>query len=124
MKEQYAIIYSRCATVATLLQAIIDSPALTIIQCHNAKRLTSLCQQLHPSLVIIYGIAEILNGSDLIESLRPKSERRPTIYVISWQHSEQVILSLLESGINQYLTLPISMHRLRGKVWQHFNIYH
>ena len=37
-------------------------------------------------------------------------------YVVSWQQSEQTVLSLLECGVNQYLTFPVSLQRLRAKV--------
>jgi DNA-binding response OmpR family regulator len=36
--------------------------------------------------------------------------------VVSWQQAENVVLSLLECGVDQYFTFPICMGRLRNKV--------
>lgn len=47
--------------------------------------------------------------------------RRPVVYVVAWQHSEQVVLSLLENGVDQYLTFPVNLQRLRGKVADELN---
>ena len=67
-------------------------------------------------LVIMLDIAPILNGTNPIELLRPKPLRRPEIFVIAWQHSEQAVLSLLECGVSQYITLPINIRRVRHKI--------
>ena len=56
-----------------------------------------------------------LNGRDVVRQLRERGAR-PRIYVLSWLHDEQNVLSLLESGVDQYFTLPINVPRLCGKV--------
>ena len=47
--------------------------------------------------------------------------RRPVFYVVAWQHSEQTVLSLLENGADQYMTFPVNLQRLRGKVADELN---
>ena len=47
--------------------------------------------------------------------------RRPVVYVVAWQHSEQTVLSLLENGADQYMTFPVNLQRLRGKVADELN---
>lgn len=66
--------------------------------------------------VVVLGAAHFFSGSLSAESLRPRGSRRPEIYVISWQHSEHAVLSLLECGVDQYMTLPLSLGRLRLKL--------
>ncbi|MBQ5622655.1 MAG: response regulator transcription factor, partial [Alistipes sp.] len=58
----------------------------------------------------------LINGSDLIRQLKAKVTHQPQIYVISWQLSEQVVLGLLEMGVDQYMTFPISIERLKSKI--------
>ena len=36
--------------------------------------------------------------------------------MLTWQQAEQTVLSLLECGVDQYLTFPVSLARLRSKV--------
>ncbi len=52
---------------------------------------------------------------------RRKGLRRPIVYVVAWQHSEQAVLSLLENGVDQYMTFPVNLQRLRGKVADELN---
>lgn len=52
---------------------------------------------------------------------RKKGLRRPVVYVVAWQHSEQAVLSLLENGVDQYMTFPVNLQRLRGKVADELN---
>lgn len=61
-----------------------------------------------------------LNGFDLVRRLR-RLRARPRIYVVSWLHDEQNVLSLLESGVDQYFTLPINVPRLCGKITAQIN---
>ena len=35
---------------------------------------------------------------------------------MAWQQAKQSVLSLLECGVDQYLTFPVSLQRLRTKV--------
>lgn len=52
---------------------------------------------------------------------RVEGFRRPVVYVIAWQQSEQTVLSLLESGVDQYMTFPVNLQRLRSKVTDELN---
>ena len=80
--------------------------------------------------VVVLGAAEFASGRLSAASLRDNGAnnganngtnngaamRRPEIYVISWQHSEQTVLGLLEGGVDQYMTFPLSLRRLCLKV--------
>ena len=61
-----------------------------------------------------------LNGYDAALRLRGGDEatenERPRIYVLSWLHDEQNVVSMLESGVDQYFTLPVNIPRLCGKI--------
>lgn len=75
-----------------------------------------LCRTVGFDLVILLTATPFLCGRDVVHTLRPAGLRRPLVYVLSWQQSEQVVLGLLECGVDQYMTFPVSLNRLRGKV--------
>lgn len=110
------IIFSPQSDLRLLISQAIDSAKERIIHCSSSTQIIATCQQERPSLVIILGIKPFIDGSHLIEQIRPKGSRLPLIYVVAWQQSEHAILSLLESGVNQYMTFPICMQRLRSKI--------
>ena len=57
-----------------------------------------------------------LTGCDVVRTLRPAGLGRPLVYVVAWQQAEQTVLSLLECGVDQYMTFPVSLQRLRTKI--------
>lgn len=61
------------------------------------------------------------SGRDVVRILRPPGLRKPLVYVVAWQQAEQSVLSLLECGVDQYLTFPVSLQRLRMKVANDLN---
>ncbi len=66
-------------------------------------------------LMILMQTAPFYSGGEICRRLQ-RRERWQRLYVIAWQQSEQAVLSLLESGVDQYLTFPLSLQRLRLKV--------
>ena len=81
----------------------------------------ALIEQLsHYNLILTLESYPFLNGADVARRLR-LSNRRPRIYVLSWLHDEQNVLSLLESGVDQYFTLPVNIPRLCGKITAQIN---
>lgn len=65
-------------------------------------------------LVVMLGAGELLASAEgATPSVRP---RRSKLYLLSWHHTASVAASLLEQGVDQCLTLPISISRLRRKV--------
>lgn len=60
-----------------------------------------------------------LNGEDFAHCIPQRSIASPAIFILSWSHSESKIMSLYESGIDQYMTLPCDMMRLRGRIVQY-----
>ena len=52
----------------------------------------------------------------VVRTLRPAGLGRPLVYVVAWQQAEQTVLSLLECGVDQYMTFPVSLQRLRTKI--------
>ncbi len=67
-------------------------------------------------LVVVVGTSAFFTGCDVVRTLRPAGLKRPLVYVVAWQHAEQTVLSLLECGVDQYMTFPVSLQRLRTKI--------
>ena len=121
MNSNKIVIYSPSKHLATLITEIIEDSRTQVICCTKPHQIISLCHQEQPSLVIILAIAPLFEGSELITNIRATLRYRLPIYVISWQQSEHVVLSLLECGIDQYMTFPICMSRLKYKAIEHFD---
>lgn len=122
MNKPKIVIYSRRSATATLIAEIIGDDSTNIVCCSSPDQTIATCTQQKPDLVIILSIRPFIDGSELIRRIRLSDKRYPPIYVISWQQSEQIVLSLLECGVDQYMTFPICMSRLRGKSYSQLNI--
>ena len=75
-----------------------------------------LCRAVRFDLILVLQASLFLCGGAPVREVRPSGMRRPALYVLSWQQSEQTVLSLLEAGVDQYMTFPVSLSRLRRKV--------
>ena len=71
---------------------------------------------LNDLLVIVMGTAAEMCRQEVMDTLRADKTRRTRVFVISWPQSEQMVRSMYRMGVNQYMTLPVSLHRLRRKV--------
>ncbi|MBP3332185.1 MAG: response regulator [Tidjanibacter sp.] len=73
---------------------------------------------LHNDYVIVLTqfSAPFLNGYDLVKRIKSRSQRKPIIYLISHVGNETLLLSLFDSGVDQYITLPLSLTRLKRKL--------
>ena len=67
-------------------------------------------------LMIVMGTAAEMCRQEVMEALRTDKTRPTKVFVISWPQSEQMVRSMYRMGVNQYMTLPVSLHRLRRKV--------
>lgn len=115
MSRGKIVIYSPCSLLAGVMTEIVGGVASRVVCCQSIEQTVATCQREEPDLVIILSIKPFLNGSRLIAEIRQRDKRRPPIYVVSWQQAENVVLSLLECGVDQYFTFPICIGRLRNK---------
>ncbi len=68
------------------------------------------------ALILTGFIAPFLCGGDLVHRLAECSGSRPAVFVLSHLRVESNLLSLYESGIDQFVSFPCSPRRLRLKV--------
>lgn len=67
-------------------------------------------------VVILLGVSSLLSGRFSLDMLERRDDAHPKVYVISWQHGEQTVMSLLECGVAQYMTFPLNISRLLLKI--------
>ena len=73
-------------------------------------------------LVVVVGTSAFFTGCDVVRTLRPYINHfhigNAVVKqgVVAWQQAEQTVLSLLECGVDQYMTFPVSLQRLRTKI--------
>ncbi len=116
MNRTKIVVYSRKRHLTALITEIIGHNLAQTICCTTIEQTIATCQKERPTLVIILDTTPFINGSNLIEQIRPPHTRLPYIYVVSWQQSEQIVVGLLECGVTQYMTFPICMSRLQNKI--------
>ena len=116
MGKSKIVIYSHRSASAALIAEIVGCDSAEVICCSSPDQMIATCIHKQPDLVIILAIKPFIDGSELIKRIRTNDKRNPPIYVIAWQQSEQIVLSLLECGVDQYMTFPLNPARLRSKI--------
>ena len=114
MQQSKIAIYSPCRFAAAMVAEIVADSRAQVVCYSSIEQLLSAYGTHAADMVIILDIKPFINGEELTSKLRQK-RGKPLIYVVAWQQSEQTVLSLLECGVDQYMTFPICMSRLRGK---------
>jgi len=120
MKRRVAVVSADLFLREMLLRAV-DGLGAELHAAVSVGELVPAVRRLSFDLVIVVSAAPFFSGCDPVRMLRREGLRRPVIYVVSWQQSEQTVLSLLECGVDQYLTLPLNLVRLRRKVANELN---
>ena len=121
MDYQTIVIYSERSATASLEAAILDTTSARIVCCSSAEQAIFACQREQPTIIIVLTVAPFIDGSEFISRIRARGKSTPAVYVVAWQQSEQMVLSLLECGVDQYMTFPICMERLRMKAEAQLN---
>ena len=121
MDYQTIVIYSERSSTASLVAAILGSTSARIVCCSSAEQAIVACQREQPTIIIVLSVAPFIDGSEFITRIRARGKSTPAVYVVAWQQAEQTVLSLLECGVDQYMTFPICMERLRIKAEAQLN---
>lgn len=83
--------------------------------CHDEHRFCDMYRSGDFEVVVTMFAHPFINGGDLATTTH-NTNTKPVTFVLSWQQSEQVVMALYESGIDQYMTLPVSIDRLTAKI--------
>lgn len=81
----------------------------------SREELFRICQTTKCDLVLTDDVRMFMNGSDAVSRIR-QGGMLPQIFVLSHDLSEDTVTALLEMGVNQFISLPVSPERLCSKV--------
>ena len=99
-----------------MIADMVGDEGARVVCCTSTRQTVAACMHERPDVVIVLAVAPFMDGSEFIRRIRFDMRRRPAVYVVSWQQSEQTVLSLLDCGVDQYMTFPLCMSRLRRKI--------
>ncbi len=100
----------------------LHHPELELSITQSPDQLYTQCAKRGAEIVIFLEMEPYFTSFNIVTELRNSGQHTPIVYVISQLLSEQVVLALLESGVNQYLTFPLDTVRLRNKVFREVKI--
>ena len=112
------IIYSNRAEFRALIEALLADDSIVITESTSRKELFEMCNDTHFDLVLTDDYRMFMNGTEATARIRP-STMLPEIFVFSYDISEDTVVALLEMGVNQFITLPLTPKRLRRKILGH-----
>ena len=81
----------------------------------SREELFRICQTTKCDLVLTDDVRMFMNGSDAVARIR-QGGMLPQIFVLSHDLSEDTVTALLEMGVHQFISLPVSPERLCSKV--------
>lgn len=112
------IIYSRSAEFRTLIQALIEDCSIEISESASRSELFELCRHNRFDIVLTDDYRMFMSDEGATSRIRPTT-MLPEIFVFSYDISEDSVVALLEMGVNQFITLPLTPKRLRRKILGH-----
>ncbi len=90
----------------------------TLVELISSNQcLIERCREQRIDLIIFLSLSPYFASMNIVDYLRSELSYMPKIYVISHSHSQSTILTLLECGVDQYMTFPLNLYRLRNKVF-------
>lgn len=114
-KMRKIVIYSQYAEVRALIRGILSDIEAYFVPASSREELFKICQTTKCDLVLTDDVRMFMNGSDAIAKIR-QDGYLPQIFVMSHDLSEDTVTALLEEGVNQFITLPVTPERLCRKV--------
>lgn len=90
---------------------------------HSHKALVRRCSRRHYSLVITRFVTPLINSPKEVQRLRGP-QRATRLFVLSHTHNSNIVITLLDRGVNQFLSLPVHSPRLARKVKDELYKFH
>ncbi len=109
------VIFARSAETRRLVALTVGGLGAHVVEVDSWHELLRVCRSGDVAVALLLSAAELLSSPEGVAPLR-RFGRRPSLYLLTWHHSEQVALSLLERGVDQCMTFPLTLTRLRRKV--------
>ena len=116
MMRRRILIVAEDAFACEVVHAALEGLEAEVYCTADCEGMRTLCRRMTFDLIIVLRASMFLCGGNPVREVRPAGLRHPVVYVLSWQQTEQTVLSLLEAGVDQYMTFPVNLQRLRRKV--------
>lgn len=109
------IIHSDDSLLRALLHTLLSQGGVEIVEARSRHELFKWCRNRHFDRVVTDDVRMFMNGGGCTEKIRANN---PDIHIFILSHdiSEHSALTLLEEGVTQLLSLPISIERLQKKL--------
>lgn len=112
---QRIVIGAHSNTLPTLLAHALASQGVEVEVAHTHKALLRMCRIHRYGLIITQFTKPLLEAENSVATLRHNSPTTP-LFVLSHTRNHQLVMRLLERGVTQFLSLPVSLPRLCRKV--------
>ena len=110
------LVFSPSFRMRAMIVGMVTSSGVEVESVTSRQALFKRCAERCFDVVIIEDFRLFMDGEGSVSRIRAHFAKRPRIVLLSQVIDEQVVLSLLESGVDEYLLLPVSADRLRRKV--------
>ena len=109
------VIHSASAEMRALIRGMLSDIEALFMATATREELFEVCEMSRCDLVLTDDANLFLDGSNAISRIRPMGAL-PQIFVLSHNLAPESVLSLLEQGVNQFISLPVAPERFYGKV--------
>lgn len=113
----HLLIISQNGLISKTISTTLQGEEVEIHTVDSSQCIIEACRHQHIDLLIFLTLSPYFSSMNIVEYIRREVNYRPKVYVIANSLSQATILSLLECGVDQYLTFPINLYRLREKVY-------
>lgn len=113
----HLLIVSQNGLISKTISTTLQGEEVAIHTVDSSQCIIEACRRQHIDLLIFLSLSPYFSSMNIVEYIRREVDYRPKVYVIANSLSQATILSLLECGVDQYLTFPINLYRLREKVY-------
>lgn len=115
LSRKTIIIAAREIPLLKVLSQCLAELGAEVATARTYRELKTMCRKGHYDLVISRFVAPLISSHSEVLRLRGRG-RSTHIFILSHTRDERVVVMLLERGVNQFLSLPISTPRLLRKV--------
>ena len=106
-----------------ILSLALSQQGVEIDIARSHRELVRRCHSESYALIITRFVKPLLRDDSLALG-GARGASLPPIFVLSHTHNQRIVVHLLERGVSQFLSLPISLARLSSKVAQQLHSYH
>lgn len=110
------LIHSSSSRCRAMLDGLLAADDVAVTAVATREEFLERCESELFDRIITEDARMFMNGCDAMARIRAAQPQRTEIVVISCDLSEETVLSLLECGVDQYLSFPATPTRLKRKL--------